>query len=86
MIHKCHAIGCDQKCKPEYLMCKKHWDMLPVGRKRSVLREYRPGQCQNNPTPSPQWHDAADAAIYWIHIAELRAKLKARPPLTPLTI
>lgn len=49
--------------------------MLPVIRKRSVLREYRKGQCQNNPTPSEQWHDAADAAIYWIRIAEL---LKAR--------
>jgi hypothetical protein len=46
--------------------------MLPKGRKRRVLDEYRQGQCQNNPTPSIHWHDAADAAIYWVHIKELR--------------
>jgi len=73
MSHKCHAIGCDKPCRPEYLMCGKHWGMLPKLRKESVLREYRKGQCQLDPLPSPQWHDAADAAIYWIHIAELRA-------------
>ena len=76
MSHKCHAIGCDTSCRPEYLMCKHHWNMLPAPRKRSVLREYRHGQCQNDPTPSPQWHDAADAAIYWVHIAELKAELR----------
>lgn len=73
-MHKCHAIRCESNCKPEYLMCKRHWGILPKLRKDSVLREYRAGQCENNPTPTPQWHDAADAAIYWIHIAELRAK------------
>lgn len=70
MIHKCHAIGCETPCKPEYLMCPRHWKMLPKPRQRSVLREYRNGQCQLDPIPSPQWHDAADAAIYWIRIAE----------------
>lgn len=74
-MHKCHAIGCKASCKPEHLMCARHWAMLPQPRKDSVLREYKKGQCENSPTPSPQWHDAADAAIYWIHIAELRSKL-----------
>ena len=74
MSHKCHAIGCNKPCRPEYLMCGKHWGMLPKLRKESVLREYRKGQCQLDPLPSQQWHDAADAAIYWIHIAELRAE------------
>jgi len=79
-MHTCHAIGCKEPCSPKHLMCMRHWNMLPAPRKRSVLREYRPGQCENNPTPSPQWHDAADAAIYWIHIAELRVQLKKQTP------
>ena len=73
--HKCHAIGCDTKCRPEYLMCPRHWKMLPKPRQLSVLREYRAGQCSLDPVPSPQWHDAANAAIYWIHNTEQRAEL-----------
>lgn len=75
-MHKCHAISCEKPCKPEYLMCGYHWNMLPKIRKDSVIREYRPGQCEYDPTPSPQWHDAADAAIYWIHIAELKKEIR----------
>ena len=75
MTHVCHAIGCKTNCKPEKLFCSACWDRLPAPRKRSVLREYREGQCSNNPTPSEQWHDAADAAVYWLHIADLRKKL-----------
>ncbi len=76
--HKCHAIGCETPCKPEMLMCKRHWTMLPNPRKRSVLREYKAGQCNLNPIPSEQWHDAADAAIYWIKIAELRITIQTQ--------
>ena len=85
MSHTCHAIGCNAPCKPEHLMCKKHWAMVPASRKEAVYREYRSGQCNLNPMPSPQWHDAADCAIYWVHIMELRAKLKELKRPIPTT-
>ena len=58
-------------------MCKSHWSIVPAPLKRSVLREYRNGQCQLNPVPSPQWHDAANAAIFWVYAAELKRENKS---------
>ena len=75
MSHTCHAIGCKDNCKPTFLMCKKHWDMVPKPKQERVYAEYRSGQCNLNPMPSPQWHDAADVAIYYVHIKELRKML-----------
>jgi hypothetical protein len=63
MPHTCHAKGCNATCKPEYLMCPHHWRMVPGAVQREVYRQYRDGQCVGNPTPSPEWHLAADAAI-----------------------
>jgi hypothetical protein len=77
MTHTCHAIGCKANCHPEKLMCKKHWDMVPEHKQQRVYDEYRPGQCKLDPMPSPQWHDAADVAIYYVHIQELRSRLKS---------
>lgn len=76
MTHTCHAIGCKSECNPGHLMCRIHWERLPWPRRDSVEREYVVGQCNNDPTPTPQWHDAADAAIYWIHIADLKKRIR----------
>lgn len=61
--HTCHARGCKTLCKPEMLMCLKHWRMVPRDLQRAVWATYRTGQCQLNPLPSKEWHAAADAAI-----------------------
>lgn len=74
--HICHAIGCSAPCPPEKLMCANCWNRLPASRRRSVLREYRSGQCDFNPLPSPQWHDAAAAAIYWLRMADLAKEVR----------
>lgn len=56
-------------------MCAEHWAMLPEKRKKAIYREYRPGQCQLNPLPSPQWHDAADCAIFYVHMILLKKEI-----------
>lgn len=76
MIHTCHAIGCKTECKPEHLICAKHWDMVTSYAKGRVYAEYQEGQCNRDGGPTPQWHSAADAAIYQVHIKELRGVIK----------
>lgn len=61
--HTCHATGCTTHCKPEYLMCPRHWRMVPRGIQAQVWRHYQDGQCQLKPMPSSKWHAAADLAI-----------------------
>lgn len=72
MSHICHAKGCKTNCKPEYLMCPKHWRMVPKNIQYAVYKNYQAGQCQGNPTPSPDWHKAADAAIRAVFEKELK--------------
>lgn len=61
--HHCHAVNCKEHCKPELLMCPKHWAMVPKDLQRQVWEHYREGQCNFNPRPSREWFKAADAAI-----------------------
>lgn len=70
MAHTCHAKGCKTNCKPEYLMCPRHWRMVPRRVQLAVYKYYQPGQCQGDPAPSKEWHVAADAAIRCVFEAE----------------
>lgn len=69
MSHKCHARGCPTPCRPEYLMCPRHWRMVPPRLQRAVWRTYRDGQCDDM-DPSPEWHVAADAAIGFVALLD----------------
>lgn len=69
MSHHCHARGCSVQVKPELLMCRKHWFMVPRDIRDAVWRSYRPGQCDDK-NPSKDWHTAADAAIGYVAIRE----------------
>jgi hypothetical protein len=71
MSHTCHARGCDVPCKPELLMCRRHWGRVPRVVQQDVWKHYRPGQCDDK-DPSPAWHRAADAAIGAVAVKELR--------------
>lgn len=71
--HHCHARGCTTPCKPEMLMCLKHWRMVPLNLQRAVWAHYRPGQCDDK-RPSEAWHKAADAAILAVFQKEAAAK------------
>lgn len=71
--HHCHARGCKVKTKPEMLMCKKHWFMVPKQIRVQVWATYRPGQCADM-NPSEEWHKAADEAI--LAVARREGKVK----------
>lgn len=73
--HHCHARDCKTPCKPEMLMCLRHWTMVPYSLRRLVWKNYRRGQCDDK-RPSRAWFKAADDAIE--AVAAFEAKLKAR--------
>lgn len=68
--HRCHARGCSSPCPPKFLMCPRHWKMVPLGLQRAVWSAYRPGQ-EIDRRPSESWHRAADAAIKAVAQREL---------------
>jgi hypothetical protein len=76
--HHCHARGCKIHIRPELLMCRSHWFMVPERLRTEVWRTYRQGQCEGDPPPSEEWHRAADAAIE--HVAKREAELAQRGP------
>lgn len=61
MSHHCHAIGCDKPTRPEMLMCRTHWTMVPRDLQDDVYEQYRRGQC-NDRRPSKSWLLAAARA------------------------
>lgn len=71
MSHHCHARFCTVPTKPEMLMCRRHWFMVPKVLRDAVWTTYRPGQCDDK-QPSEAWHKAADAAIEAVALAEAR--------------
>jgi hypothetical protein len=73
VTHHCHAVRCETPCKPEFLMCGKHWRRVPAYIQVLVWRHYRPGQC-NDKCPSFEWCIAADAAVAAVARAEDQSK------------
>ncbi|HEX2611941.1 MAG TPA: hypothetical protein VHK68_13095 [Gemmatimonadales bacterium] len=69
--HHCHAEGCDAPCRPQYLMCRPHWGLVPRDLQRTVYATYRPGQCDDK-KPSLEWCRAADAAVAYVAALEGR--------------
>jgi hypothetical protein len=65
MTHHCHALGCPAEVRPTLLMCAKHWALVPVDLRMSVVRNYRRGQCDDK-RPSKEWLAAARKAIQYV--------------------
>lgn len=42
--HGCHAKGCTTKVKPAYVMCPRHWFMVPKHLRDDIWRLYNVGQ------------------------------------------
>jgi hypothetical protein len=59
--HTCHAVACEATCPPKYLMCGRHWRMVPTVLQEAVWANYRPGQEQRG-LPTDEWFQAARAA------------------------
>ncbi len=62
MAHTCHARNCTRAVPPKMLMCRQHWFTVPRPLRDAVWATYRPGQ-EVDKDPSPEWIEAADAAI-----------------------
>lgn len=60
--HTCHATNCTAPVEPKYLMCRKHWAMVPANLQTQVQQLYRPGQ-EVDKNPSPGYLNAARATI-----------------------
>lgn len=65
MTHHCHAVRCMTPCKPQFLMCGRHWRMVPAFVQVLVWQHYRDGQCDDK-SPSYEWCVAADAAVAFV--------------------
>lgn len=70
--HHCHATGCTGAVRPELLMCKDHWQVVPRTIQIAVRQNYRPGQCDDL-MPSKGYCRAARLAV--IAVARLEGRL-----------
>ncbi len=66
MPHTCHAKRCMTPVSRRMLMCLRHWKMVPKSLQRDVWDTYSPGQERGAATPTPEWHEAANAAIDYV--------------------
>ena len=76
--HECHVNTCNVQTPPIYLMCNRHWKMVPKKLQHDVWNNYREGQCDDK-QPSRGWFDAADAAIKYVLALENKQR---RKPIT----
>ncbi len=63
--------------KPEMLMCRRHWFIVPKKLRDRVWATYQAGQCDGLAPITSEWHAAADAAIRWV------AEREGATPATP---
>src|SRR5438105_11717475 len=56
--HPCEAEGCDALTRPEELMCRHHWFMVPAPLQKKVIQTWRQAQ----ETGNFKLHAAAKAA------------------------
>lgn len=69
--HHCHALGCKNSCKPEMLMCRSCWKLVPARTKAAVYAAYRKGQCDDLQV-SRAWLLAAETAIAAVAVKQGR--------------
>jgi hypothetical protein len=72
--HLCHAIDCNERVRPDRLMCARHWYSVPADLKREVWRTYRPGQ-EIDKDPDQPYIEAAKNAINWVARKEGKPEL-----------
>jgi hypothetical protein len=60
--HTCHAKGCAVAVAPKFLMCPRHWRLVPRNLQSQVWHHYRPGQ-EIDKQPSAEYLAVRDAAI-----------------------
>lgn len=69
MTHTCHAEGCSKAVPPKFLMCGKHWAMVPKSQQLEIWRHYRPGQ-EVDKRPSAEYLRVMKIAVDLVARAE----------------
>jgi len=69
MAHHCHVPRCGVAVPPKFLMCRRHWHMVPAAEQRRVWLYYREGQ-EIDKRPSEAYLRAAEAAIRAVQAIE----------------
>jgi len=75
-LHTCHATGCAVPVEPKFLMCPRHWKMVPRAIQQEVWRRYRVGQ-EIDKQPSPEYLAVMKQAIDIVAKKEATPKAKA---------
>lgn len=73
--HLCHARGCRTEVAPRFLMCARHWSLVPKNLQLKVWRHYRKGQ-EIDKQPSAEYLAAAKEAIDSVAISKPEATAK----------
>lgn len=60
--HECHATGCRNIVPPKFLMCGRHWRMVPREVQLLVWKHYRPGQ-EIDKKPTREYLAAMKSAV-----------------------
>jgi hypothetical protein len=63
MLHECRASHCRVKVPREYLMCPRHWRLVPREIAALVSKHWRTGSTR-------EWKKAVSRAIYAVGVAE----------------
>ena len=71
--HTCHAQGCNRAIAARFLMCGRHWAMVPSGLKDKVWQTYRPGQ-EIDKQPSQEYLAVMKQAIAAVAHKETQQK------------
>lgn len=74
--HHCHAMKCAAPCPPKYLMCGRHWAMVPKPMQDEVYRTVKLRARLIDSSWAPWWR-AAHKAIYHVGKAEYPEWTKA---------
>lgn len=75
VIHICHAMGCERTVPPRYLMCRRHWFMVPKSLRKLIWQTYRPGQ-ETDKRPSKVYLEYAKQAITMVAVFEEEKRKK----------
>jgi hypothetical protein len=68
--HECHATGCFAQVPPAFLMCHRHWKMVPVPLQRRVWATYQTGQERGDAEVTDEYIEAQQAAVKAVADAE----------------
>lgn len=78
--HFCHVPECPAEVRRSYLMCIEHWRRVPRALRARVLATYQAGQELGKVEPSPEYVEAARAAIDAVRQKEAPALDLTPPP------